>query len=180
MSVMGCFHVTQTMRSSDGREMVETRRIDKPYLTIGRAADNDVRLADLAASLHHATIRHMDVGRIVVQASPDHPFEIDGRRTSDAEIDMRREAMIRIGFHVIVVRRADDDSIAITVSGPREYSGAAVGCGDDRAFALGWVLPGRRLLMLASMAIVFILLLAGPALTDYVMPSKASAERAAN
>lgn len=70
-----------------GSRAGEAVRLDRPRLTIGRVADNDLPLADPKVSRHHAVIERRDDGRLTVRDLGSHNGTyVDGLRLSGAHV----------------------------------------------------------------------------------------------
>src|SRR4029079_19111577 len=75
----------------------------KDVLTVGRAAENDIHLADLAVETNHARIALQPGPRVSVQATGTLGFTLDGQTQRSAAIDPRTGGELRFGGTRIVV-----------------------------------------------------------------------------
>ena len=78
-----------------GREIVRDRSIDKASLSVGRAAENDIHLPDLAVEQSHIRI-DLKGGKVTVEAVGTLGFSLDGRSVMSADIDPQTGAEIQI------------------------------------------------------------------------------------
>ncbi len=142
-----------------GRELIRDRVVEKDALTIGRAAECDIHLPDLAVEQRHVGITRQGDGLLSVAALGTLEFGLDGRMVTQATIDPRTGAEIALGAARLVVARESDGNIAITI---RQVV-ADEGKGDAlRSFALASVLPSKRAMSWVFAAAILLLLLAVP------------------
>ena len=142
-----------------GREIIRDRVVDKDALTIGRAAENDIHLPDLAVEQRHVGITRAPDGSLAVTALGTLEFGLDGRMVTEATIDPRTGGEIALGAARLVVAREGESNIAITI---RQVA-ADEGKGDAlRGFALASVLPSKRAMSWISAVAILLLLLAVP------------------
>lgn len=138
------FIIRRISHTEDGREIVRATTLDKPTLSIGRAAENDIALPDLRVSPVQAKITQLDGRRVTVNAVDTLGFELDGRTTQRANIDAHRGAELRFGNHRITVALDAKRAILLTVE--RAESDADSDREHDEAltFSLRSKLPGKR------------------------------------
>jgi hypothetical protein len=134
------FRIRQIDQTSAGREIVRERAVDKPHLSIGRAAENDIHLGDLALDPHHAEITLSGEGRIAIKALGTLGFTLDGASRHAAEIICREGCELRFGGHRVTVSEEQNVPV-LTVS---KLADAQDHVDDARAFSIASVLPGRR------------------------------------
>ena len=151
------FRIRQIDRTADGREIIRERLIAQDRVTLGRAADNDLHLPDLALDPHHAQIAHADDGRIAVTGALG--FALDGTKRQSAQIDCRTGAELGFGSYRLTVSIGDDDICILTV---RQAGAAASAIDNRRGFSLGGVLPGKRRMAWAAALAILVLFLAIP------------------
>src|ERR1700739_4790420 len=101
--------------TADGRQIVRDRDVAQPMLTIGRAAENDIHLPDLAVDPEHARMELRD-GRIRVDALGTLGFGLDGTSSKSASIDPARGAELRFGSYNLTVSRDADGTPLITIA----------------------------------------------------------------
>jgi hypothetical protein len=142
-----------------GRELIRDRMADKASLTIGRAAENDIHLPDLAVEQRHVQIDLLRDGMIAVAALGTLGFGLDGRVVTEGTIDPRTGGEIALGAARLAVAREADGNISITI---RQVV-ADEGKGDAlRGFALASVLPSKRAMSWLFAGVILLLLLAIP------------------
>ncbi|MDE8651655.1 cytochrome c3 family protein [Novosphingobium album (ex Liu et al. 2023)] len=147
--------------TATGREIVRDRALPGPSLTIGRAAENDVHLPDLAVEPRHATMTEREDGRVDVDTVGSLGFTLDGVDTRQASIDSRGSAELGFGTYRITVAREGAD-VLLTV---RQTDTAATRSGDleeKRGFSLAGVLPGKRGVSWALAIVILLAFLAVP------------------
>lgn len=142
-----------------GREIVRDRTLDQASLTIGRAAENDIHLPDLAVEQHHARIDLQADGTLAVTALGTLGFTLDGRAVSEGSIDPRTGGEIALGAARLAVARESDGTMAITIRqvAPEEGKGDAL-----RGFQLASVLPSKRAMSWVFAGAILLLLLMVP------------------
>jgi hypothetical protein len=144
------FSLRQITQRAGGGEIVRTHVVDADTISIGRGADCDLQLPDLAVSLRHAQLRQTGPTRVTIEAAAGLNFEADGKFTARANLDAANKPQITIGGHSLTLSVGETPGeIAITVerledAGPktsddeiRSFSPGAVGL-NKRAAA--WVL----------------------------------------
>jgi predicted CXXCH cytochrome family protein len=142
-----------------GREIVRDRVVEQASLTIGRAAENDIHLPDLAVEQRHVQIDLARDGMIAVAALGTLGFGLDGRVVTEGTIDPRTGGEIALGAARLAVARESDGNISITI---RQVT-ADEGKGDAlRGFALASVLPSKRAMSWVFAGAILLLLLAIP------------------
>ncbi|MBX9858795.1 MAG: cytochrome c3 family protein [Sphingomonas sp.] len=137
------FRLRQITRTAAGRDITRERMLEQPSLSVGRAAERDLQLPDLAVAPDHATIERIDERRIRVRASGTLGFDSDGRPTRDATIDAWVGGELRFGGHRITVSREDDD-IVLLVERVEPLSEAERDVDETAAYSLRRLLPGKR------------------------------------
>lgn len=142
-----------------GREIIRDRTVDQTSLNIGRAAENDIHLPDLAVEQHHVRIDTRGDGTLAVAALGTLGFGLDGRVVTEGVIDPRTGGEIALGAARLAVSRESDGTIAIII---RQVI-ADEGKGDTlRGFALASVLPSKRAMSWVFAGAIILLLLAVP------------------
>jgi len=138
------FLIRQISRTADGREIVRPVEIATPTITIGRLAENDIHLADLAVTPRHAEISRLDARRIAVRALDTLGFDVDGRTVMAVEIDAAQGAELKFGSHRLTIG-LDGDAVTIAVERVEALSDATGDKDEQKVFSLRGLLPGRRL-----------------------------------
>lgn len=142
-----------------GREIIRDRVVEQPSLSIGRAAENDIHLPDLAVEQHHVRIETRPDGTLDVAALGTLGFGLDGRVVTSGSIDPRTGGEIALGAARLAVSREAEGNIAIVI---RQVA-ADEGKGDVlRGFALASVLPSKRAMSWVFAGAILLLLLMVP------------------
>jgi hypothetical protein len=126
------FKLRTIEHTAAGREIVRDRQLAGSEIAIGRAAESDVHLTDLAVESHHARMALREGGRVEVKSSGTRTFTVDGTDTTQATIDSQAGAELGFG------------SCRITVS--QENGEVLRDLERKRGFSLVGVLPGKRIM----------------------------------
>jgi len=162
------FRLRQIEVTAAGREIVRDRETDRKLLTVGRAADSDLHLPDLAIEPRHATIDLRHDGKLeVVAAQGTLGFGLDGATVGEAAIDPDSGAELRFGGYRVAVSRDADGRVLL---GVRLADGGDAGNAleDKLGFSLAGVIPGKRRmawLLAAAVVLLFLFLPIGSYLT---------------
>ncbi len=156
------FRIRQIEFTADGRKIVRDRDIATAELTLGRAAENDIHLADLALDARHARLSLELGGRVAVQAVGSLGFTLDGSSTSSASIDPATGAELGFGSHRLGVARDADGAVLLTLQRIEAASGEGEGLDPGRSFTLTGVMPSKRVLSWLLAALILGLFLAIP------------------
>lgn len=142
-----------------GREIIRDRMVDQSSLTIGRAAENDIHLPDLAVEQNHVRLDLAADGTLSAAALGTLGFGLDGRVVTEGSIDPRTGGEIALGAARLVVARESDGNISVTIRQvtPDEGKGDAL-----RGFALASVLPSKRAMSWIFAGAIILLLLLVP------------------
>ncbi|KPF62252.1 cytochrome c3 family protein [Porphyrobacter sp. AAP60] len=141
-----------------GREIIRDRVLDQTSLTIGRAAENDIHLPDLAVEQRHVRIELAADGNLAVTALGTLGFGLDGRTVSEGAISLSTGGEIALGAARLAVAR-EGEAILVTIRQVATDEGA----GDAlRGFALASVLPNKRAMSWLLAAAILVLLLMVP------------------
>lgn len=155
------FLIRNIAHTADGRQIVRPTEIKRDAITVGRAAENDIHLPDLAVTPQHARIEIRDDRRISVLATGGLPFEIDGRSVQRADIDSAKGAELRFGGHRLNVGQ-EDGKVTIAVERVEALSDASEEKEEARVFSLRGLLPGKRLSAWGFAVMVLVAFLAVP------------------
>ncbi|MBY8821718.1 cytochrome c3 family protein [Sphingomonas colocasiae] len=158
------FLIRQISRTADGREIVRPVTLEQPVITVGRLADNDIHLADLAVTPRHAEIARLDARGIVVRALDTLGFDVDGRTVMSVEIDAAEGAELKFGAHRLTIG-LDGDAVTIAVERVQALSDATGDKDEQRVFSLRGLLPGKRLSAWAFAGLVLAAFLVAPIMT---------------
>jgi hypothetical protein len=147
-------------RQAGGGEIVRTRRVERPELTIGRAADSDIVLPDLAVDLQHAVMRHAGPGRVAVEAVGPGDFQVNGAATRRAEFNVASHTLMAFGEYDISVEPGEEEEgeVALTVNRREQDHAPSVS-----VFALRAAVFGRRRMAWFYALTIFLLCLILPA-----------------
>ena len=91
------FSVHQVTRRVGGGDIARRRTLETETPLIGRGADCDIHLPDLAVDLHHARLSAGARGLITIEALGELGFDVDGRFTRRADLDPVKGALVVIG-----------------------------------------------------------------------------------
>lgn len=152
--------------TATGREIVRDRTLEQRSLTVGRAAENDIHLPDLAVEQRHISIVDAGDGSLQVEALGTLGFAIDGRTATSATIDLAAGAEIELGSSILAIAQESAGGapgpIAITI---RQATEKGSHTDAVRGFALGTALPSKRAMSWAFSLVILVLLLAVPIIT---------------
>lgn len=152
------FRLRTVSTTADGRRIVRDKALAQAALTIGRAAESDIHLPDLAVEPSHARITLQPGGRVAVEATGTLGFALDGQTTRGAAIDPRTGAELRFGSTRIVVGE-EAGEVLLTVEPVPDRSDVDP---EKDGLALATVLPGKRRLAWILAGLVLALFLALP------------------
>ncbi|MFO6445847.1 cytochrome c3 family protein [Erythrobacter sp. NE805] len=144
--------------TASGRAIQRERVSEASSLTVGRAAENDIHLPDLAVEQHHIRIDAAAGGTVAVTALGTLGFGLDGVVASEGAIDPRIGGEIALGSARLAVAR-EGERIAITIRQVAEEEGKADAL---RGFALASVLPSKRAMSWIFASAILLLLLMVP------------------
>lgn len=137
------FKLRTIEHTAAGREIVRDRQLTGLAITIGRAAESDVHLPDLAVESQHAMMALREAGRVDVTSAGTLGFTVDGTDTTQVTIDSQAGAELGFGSYRITVSQ-DGGDVLLTVE---RLNDSALKSGDldrKRGFSLVGVLPGKR------------------------------------
>jgi predicted CXXCH cytochrome family protein len=139
------FRLRQIEYTGDGREIVREKDIAKPELTVGRSAQCDIHLPDLAVEPLHARIVPAGEGRIRIEAAGTLGFTIDGTASQSAGIDLRSGGELRFGGYRVAISPGADGAVLLTVQHVAQVDGSSAD-GGKTGFSLAGAMPGKRVL----------------------------------
>lgn len=166
------YEIRRISQTADGREIVRTARVDKAHLSIGRSAENDIHLQDLAVTPHHAVMEWVTPRRLLVSATGTLGFDLDGKPVLSAEIDPVQGAELRFGGHHIMVSPGEDGAVALTVKRVEALSEASEEKDEVRSFSLAGTMIGKRPLAWGLALIILIAFLAVPIISYSLRPKE--------
>ncbi len=139
------FSVRQITRRADGGEIVRTRVLAGPDITVGRGTDCDIQLTDLGIMLRHARISLMAGGVIAVEATGGIPLEIGGAFVTHAELDVASRPHVGLASHRLSFAPGEEpDSVTITTERVVAAGESTNAASEVEIFSLRRVLPGKR------------------------------------
>jgi hypothetical protein len=162
------FAIRTITRSATGENIVHRPQIvEADEVVVGRGADCDVRLADLAVSLRHARIRRTGPGRVLVESLGSEPFEVGTKFTSRAELNLADKPVLVFGSHVLTLSLSDEDgSVLVDVTRRDTGPETASAVNEDKIFSLaGASRFGKRPAAWALAALALVAFLAWPIAT---------------
>lgn len=142
-----------------GREIVRDRVVEQASLTVGRAAECDIHLPDLAVEQNHVRIDTRADGTLAVAAVGTLGFGLDGRSVTEGVIDPRTGGEIALGSARLAVSRESDGTILVTI---RQVANEEGKTDALRGFALASVLPSKRAMSWVFAGAILLLLLTIP------------------
>lgn len=145
-------HIRHIARRRKGVVTESEKTLAKQSITIGRATDQDIFLADPAVSYHHARINLLPEGGISVTAVSRLGFYIEGRLVQNCLI--RRTGEIIIGaYHLDIEIDPAHGGVEITVE-KRENAAVELEAARRRATRLEQTWLSRRQLSWLAFAVV--------------------------
>jgi hypothetical protein len=171
------FLLRQVSRTADGREIVRSSTAETNIIVIGRAADCDVHLADLAVELRHARVTLLDDGDVLVEAIAGLGFSVDGQHSLHAVIKPAVGAELRFGSHRLTVGR-EADAVTIAAERVEALSDANATKEEIGLFTLKGLIPGRRVSAWSFIGLVLAAFLVWP-ITSYFSYQNVKARPAA-
>ena len=157
------FVLRQISQRAGGGEIVRRRELAGDTVRIGRGADCDIRIQDLAVSLHHATLTADGHHRVRVAAAGEQPFGVNGRFTREFLLKVEDEPRLTFGDHLVTVT-SDGEDIVLTVTRAAVAAGAPADDGEASGFAAPRRLLGKRNLAWAGFVGIALLSLIVPIL----------------
>ncbi|MEM6858591.1 MAG: cytochrome c3 family protein [Pseudomonadota bacterium] len=155
-----------------GREIIRDRTIDRPSLSVGRAAENDIHLPDLAVEQSHIRIDLIG-GKVTVEAVGTLGFSLDRRKVLSADVDPATGAEIELGSSLLTLARDGNGPVSITIKQAAE-KGSKV---DTVAgFALASALPSKRAMAWVMSLAILVLLLTVPIVTHLTRDTSAEGQ----
>ncbi len=156
-------------RQAGGGEIVRTRRLESGEALIGRTADCDIALPDLAVDLQHAMMRVTGAGKVNIRSLTDQPFKVDGKTSLEVDLDAARGSVVSLGDYDLILAESTDPEtpgdVAVTVQLRDEEKPLS-----PSLFSLKATIFGRRrmawTLGLAILALCLILPFAGRAVQE--------------
>ncbi len=162
------FVVRQISKRADGGDIIRTRTLEAPEITIGRGTDCDIQLPDLGVMLRHAKLTQLASGLVAIEATGGIPLEIAGKFLNRADLSVAETPEINIASHRLTLAPGEaPGAIAITAERVIAASDAADAAAETDIFSLRGAMPTKRTMAWALVALVFIIGLAWP-LTEMI------------
>lgn len=159
--------------TADGREIIRDREVIENTITVGRGADNDIHLPDLAVEQYHASIDQLDGRKLRVTAAGTLGFHLDGRVTKLAQFDPHEGAELGFGSYRLAISQDGGASPTITIS---QVENAAQSSDDLSGFSLARTLPGKRPTAWLALMAILIVFLAVPIYSHLTRPADPDTE----
>lgn len=113
----------QISKRADGSDIVRSRRIEADEATIGRSADCEIVLPDLAVAPLHARLK-VTGGRVSISGEGGAKFQLGGKQSARADFDAARGAAVEMGDHRLTFEPgAHPGEVTLTVTRVREATG---------------------------------------------------------
>ncbi|MBV1918868.1 MAG: cytochrome c3 family protein [Sphingomonadaceae bacterium] len=156
--------------TATGREIVRERQITGSTISIGRAAECDVHLPDLAVEPRHATLSHAGEGMLLAEAAGTLGFTLDGADVTRAEVDLQSGTELGFGTYRVTVAQ-DAADVLLTVERNEQSATRSGDLEAKRGFALVGVLPGKRIMALALAGTILLAFLLVPVISHALYDS---------
>ncbi len=108
-------------RQAGGGEIVRTRRLDSGEALIGRAAECDIALPDLAVDMQHALMRVTGAGKVNIRSLTGQPFKVNGQASTEANLDAASGPVVSLGDYDLIL---ESSTPAPTPAAPGPSEGA--------------------------------------------------------
>jgi hypothetical protein len=152
------FRIRTIDQTAAGREIVRERELAQDSLTIGRAAECDLHLPDLAIEQRHLRVSQATGGQLRIEAIGTLGFTLDGRAAREATVSPREGHELELGSYRLELM-AGDGTVAVTV---RQAQDRERRTDATRGFALAGALPGKRGVAWLSLVVILLAFLAVP------------------
>lgn len=139
------FIIRQIAKRADGGDIIRTRTLEAPEISVGRGTDCDIQLADLGIMLRHARLTRLAGGLVAVEATGGIPLEIDGKFVNRAELVAAASPAINMASHRLTLGAGDKPG-DVTISAERVIpaTDAADAGSEVEIFSLGGAMPTKR------------------------------------
>jgi hypothetical protein len=161
------FAIRTITRSATGGDIVHRPQlVESDEVVIGRGADCDVRLADLAVNLRHARLRQTGPGKVLVESLGAEPFETASKFTTRAELKLSDKPTLTFGSHVLALSASEEnDDVLIDVTRLEGAPEGASAVNERKIFSLGSPVFGKRPVAWALGILIALACLAWPVVT---------------
>ncbi len=141
------FVIRQIAKRADGGDIIRTRTLSAPEISVGRGTDCDIQLADLGVMLRHAKLTQLAGGLVAVEATGGVPLEIDGKFVNRADLRVADRPGINLASHRLTLEPGDAaGDVAITAERVIAASDAADATAETEIFSLKGALPTKRVM----------------------------------
>ncbi|MBV1690163.1 cytochrome c3 family protein [Novosphingobium sp. G106] len=164
MTSVGAFRLRTIDTTADGRQIVRDRDVAATTLSVGRSAENDIHLPDLAVDPEHATLE-LQGTRVVATAKGTLGFGVDGVVSQSASIDPSRGAELRFGSYNLTISRDADGTPLITIAQVASQD-AGEATDEKHRFSLATAIPGKRTAAWVLGLLVLVAFLAFPVVSN--------------
>ena len=157
------FTLRQVTRRAGGGDIVRARPIAAAEPVVGRGADCDIQIADLAVSLRHARLRQSGPGRVEIQSLGALAVEIDGRFPRQADLTLARSPKIVLGSHELRLTAGEaPGEVVVTVARAERRRGGSAAGDEAAVFSPPAAVFGKRRLAWALGLGILLACLAAP------------------
>ncbi len=153
------FRIRQIDTTATGREIVRERMVFGTSLRVGRSAENDIAIPDLAVEQHHVVVTAGEDRSLTFEAAGTLGFTLDGRTRKLETIDDGGAELV-LGAYRLDFAAGDNGEFGVTVRRREEREGGE-GAGAH-GFTLASALPGKRPLAWIALGLIFLAFLAIP------------------
>lgn len=155
-----------------GRITVRPTLYEKNDVTLGRATDCDVHLADLRVGLHHARLIRISDGKARIEANGDHRVRVDRAQARRRDINLKDNPVIRIGPYEILVSQAETDGeMLVTVELVEEPTPVRDSRDEHAVFSMRGYAPDKRVTAWGLLTVIAALFLAAPIALHFREPA---------
>jgi hypothetical protein len=161
----------QITQRAGGGDITRTHELASAEPVIGRSTECDIQLPDLAVSLTHASLQQVGPDRVRLEALKGFSFDINGKQTTQAELQIAANPQAVFGSHTLEFSTGDaPEEVVVTVTriGVEQDSGIDTRRG---VFSLQSAVVSRRTLAYTLVAAIFLLCLIVPIAAFYVGPN---------
>lgn len=149
------FIIRQIAKRADGGDIIRTRTLAAPEISVGRGTDCDIQLADLGIMLRHAKLTRLAGGLVSVEATGGIPLEIDGKFVNRAELLASDGPAINMASHRLTLSAGDTPGdVAIIAERVIAATDAADAASETEIFSLKGAMPTKRAMAWAMAMLV--------------------------
>ncbi|WP_411818341.1 cytochrome c3 family protein [Hyphococcus sp. DH-69] len=150
-------------RRPGGRITVRPTIYDKRDITLGRATDCDVHLADLRVGLHHATLTQISPTKVRLEANGDHRVRVNGTQIRRRDINLSDGSIIRIGpYQIELAPMEKAGDLLVTFELVEPPTPTSDERDENSVFGMKGYAPDKRLTAWSAILLILIAFLALP------------------